>query len=88
MCKCMPAPSISAPGPCSDTRSALERAPQIMKLLWSFFRSGQKSGHQRSPKAKFCFFSAFLYKMAHNSGTRRATAPRKNAFDRSLTVFG
>ena len=48
--------SNSAPGSCSDTLwAAFERAPKIITLLvWSFFRSGQRSGHQKSPKVKFC----------------------------------
>ena len=51
-------PSNSTPERRRDKRqAAFERAVKISKkLLRSFFRSGQKLGHQRSPKKK-CSFS-------------------------------
>ena len=35
-------------------------------------------GHERS---HFAVFNIFFNKLVHNSGTRRATAPQKSAFD-------
>ena len=63
-------------------RHSKERNKIVTKLVQSILRSGQRSGYQRSPKVKFCRFQHFFfYKVAHNSGTRRATALQKSAFD-------
>ena len=54
----------------------------------SIFWSSQRPGHQRSrsPKVKFCRFQHFSSNL-HNSGTRRARAPRKSAFDNSFNAL-
>ena len=65
-------------------RHSKERKKNHDKISRSFFRSGQRSGHKRSSKAKFGRFQTFFDKLAHSSGTRRATVLRKSAFDSSI----
>ena len=53
----------------------------------AIFRSGKRLGHLRSPKVKFYLLNICFYKPAHNSGTRRTTAPRKSAFHGSVNAL-
>ena len=76
----------------SPQKAAFERAPKTMtKSLRSLFWSGQRSGHQMSLKAKLCRcsgrMSTISKKPTHKSGTNRATAPRKSAFDSPINVL-
>ena len=55
-------------------------------LLQSIFSSGQRSGHERSPKVKFWHFQHFL-QIGTNLVNQTATAPRNIAFDSSFNAF-
>ena len=69
--------------------SELRRASKIMtKLLQPSFGSGKKSGYQ-SPEATNGQILPFqhFYKSTHNSRTRKATAPKKSAFDIPNNAF-
>ena len=82
-------PSISTPGPCSDKRyAAFERAPKIMtKIIHSFFKVMSKVRSPGVIKGQIWPISTFFDKLAHNSGTRRATVLRKSAFDSPFKVI-
>ena len=69
-----------------DKRHSNERQKSLPNWFGHFFRSGQRSGHQRSSKVKLYRFKHFFYKYVHNPGAGRA-APRKSAFDSSFDVL-
>ena len=85
-----PSPVNSAPGLCyiatCGKRHSKERKKSWRNCFGHFLgqvKNQVTRGHQRSNFV----ISAFFYKSAHNSGTRRATAPGKSAFDSSINVL-
>ena len=86
-------PSNLSPEPRSDTeKAAFERASKIRrKSLRSLFWSGQRSGHQRSLKAKIHRFvgklSTIFNKSTHSSETNKATAPQKSLVDSPINAL-
>ena len=80
-----PLPFNSAPG-----SRCKRHSKELLKLWWNYlcnFRSGKLSVLQRSSKVKFCLFSTFFDKSAHDSGTRSASSARKSVPDSLFTLF-